>query len=86
MPAEKLTFQAVMRWSDDKCREFLVSMRWPDGIRCPKCGSAEEPYTIHRKATVETSGTRLRPFTPAGLAGGSSPPRWEPSLRIPRFP
>ena len=50
MPAEKLTIQAVMRWSDDKCREFLVSMRWPDGIRYPKCGSAEEPYTIHRKS------------------------------------
>jgi transposase-like protein len=25
-------------------------MRWPDGIRCPKCGSENEPYTINRKS------------------------------------
>ena len=50
MPEKKLTFQAVMRWSDEQCREFLVAMRWPDGIRCPKCGSTEEPYTIRRKS------------------------------------
>ena len=25
-------------------------MRWPDGIRCPKGGSTEEPYTIRRKS------------------------------------
>ena len=33
MSTDKLTFQAVMRWSDEQCREFLVAMRWPDGIR-----------------------------------------------------
>ena len=49
MLAKKLTFQAVMRWSDEQCREFLVAMRWPDGIRYPKCGSREEPYHCQRK-------------------------------------
>ena len=49
MGTEKLTFQAVLRWSEEQCRDFLASMRWPDGVRCPKCGSAEEPYTITRK-------------------------------------
>ena len=50
MPADKLTFQAMLRRSDEQCREFLVAMRWPDGIRCPKCGSTEEPYIIRRKS------------------------------------
>ena len=50
MTVEKLTFQAVLSWDNEKCRDFLASMRWPDGIRCPKCGSTEEPYTITRKS------------------------------------
>ena len=49
MPADKLTFQTVLRWSDEQCREFLVAMRWPDGIRCPKCGFRGEPYHCQRK-------------------------------------
>ena len=48
MPEKKLTFQTVMRWSDEQCREFLVAMRWPDGIRCPKCGSQKEPVFLAR--------------------------------------
>lgn len=23
--------------TDDKCREFLVRLRWPEGARCPRC-------------------------------------------------
>lgn len=41
MSTEKLTFQAVLRWDEEQCRDFLVAMRWPDGIRCPKCGSTD---------------------------------------------
>jgi len=26
--------------SEDRCRDYLEHLRWPDGIRCPKCGSA----------------------------------------------
>ena len=25
----------------DRCREFAASLRWPQGVRCPLCGSAE---------------------------------------------
>jgi len=25
--------------SDDKCREYLESLRWPDGVNCPRCNS-----------------------------------------------
>jgi transposase-like protein len=24
--------------TDDRCREYLIHLRWPDGIRCPNCG------------------------------------------------
>src|SRR3990172_5855232 len=23
--------------TDEQCREFLVRLRWPDGVKCPKC-------------------------------------------------
>ena len=49
MTTEKLTFQTVLRWTEEQCRDFLASMRWPQGVRCPKCGSTEEPYSITRK-------------------------------------
>ena len=60
MPADKLTFQAVMRWSDEQCREFLVAMRWPDGIRCPKFGSTEKPYTIRRKSDCRNQRNKVK--------------------------
>ena len=22
------------------CKDYLKAKRWPDGVRCPKCGSA----------------------------------------------
>jgi transposase-like protein len=27
--------------SEDKCHEYLESLRWPDGVRCPRCESAK---------------------------------------------
>ena len=32
--------QAVVYFSDpERCREFVVARRWPDGVTCPRCGS-----------------------------------------------
>ncbi len=25
--------------SEDKCREYMEDLRWPDGVRCPRCGN-----------------------------------------------
>jgi len=25
--------------TEDSCRAYLVKMRWPDGVRCPRCGT-----------------------------------------------
>ena len=31
---------------EEKCREYLYEMRWPDGFVCPKCGAKDEAYQI----------------------------------------
>lgn len=34
--------EAIRYFADkEKCHDFLVSMRWPDGIECPRCQSKE---------------------------------------------
>ncbi len=27
--------------SEDECREYLAELRWPNGVRCPRCDSAQ---------------------------------------------
>jgi len=27
--------------NDDACKKLLVEMRWPDGVKCPRCGNAK---------------------------------------------
>ena len=31
---------------EESCKNFLVSMRWPDGVRCPRCKSKERIYAL----------------------------------------
>lgn len=28
------------------CKHFLMQMRWPDGVRCPRCGKSERIYAL----------------------------------------
>lgn len=32
--------------TDEACREYMYSKRWPQGFVCPKCGVVDEPYNI----------------------------------------
>src|SRR5712691_12041658 len=43
MVAEPKTLQeAVLYFSNPaNCREYLVARRWPNGVTCPRCGSAK---------------------------------------------
>ena len=34
--------------SDERCREYLVELRWPNGVACPRCGSLSISIVIER--------------------------------------
>jgi len=40
--------------TDDKCRETLMHLRWPDGVRCVRCGSEKvsQEFVSDRKVFV----------------------------------
>lgn len=38
--------QAIEYFADkNNCREYLVEMRWPDGVECPTCGSKNVKFS-----------------------------------------
>ena len=32
--------------TDDACKEYLTRRRWPDGVRCPRCGAKDKVYAL----------------------------------------
>ncbi len=32
--------------TDDACKAYLRDRRWPDGVRCPRCGAKEKVYAL----------------------------------------
>jgi transposase-like protein len=46
METPKTLIEAIQFFSDaDNCRQFMIAIRWPDGIvRCPRCGSDAVSY------------------------------------------
>ncbi len=34
--------------TEEDCKRFLVSKRWPDGVQCPKCGNKKVFHVTHR--------------------------------------
>jgi len=42
--------EAIRFFSDpDICIQFMVPLRWPNGIKCPRCGSTEHSYLKTRR-------------------------------------
>ena len=35
--------------TDEKCREILTKLRWPEGVRCPRCKESQVCYLVERK-------------------------------------
>jgi transposase-like protein len=35
--------------TDEKCREILTKLRWPEGVRCPRCKESGACYLAERK-------------------------------------
>lgn len=58
MDTVKVTFQTVLRWTDEQCREYLESRRWPTGAHCPKC-DANNPYILERKTKTKNKVQKL---------------------------
>src|SRR5262245_48509339 len=56
MQAEVNLVTLAQRFStEDKAREYLEALRWPNGPACPRCGGAE-PYRLTPKATSKRPG------------------------------
>jgi transposase-like protein len=45
---------------EDKAREYLEAMRWPDGTVCPHCGVIGEAYKIVRKEKTSEEIEQMR--------------------------
>src|SRR5713226_7676238 len=41
--------QLLARFStEEACKTYLVSKRWPNGVECPKCGNKKVWHVTHR--------------------------------------
>lgn len=50
MDVPKSLLEAVVLFSDNqKCEELLKTLRWKDGVKCPRCGSANVKYIESQK-------------------------------------
>lgn len=47
----------------ENCREFMVSRRWPNGVRCPRCGSASVYFDSSRNGWECKTRHPQRKFT-----------------------
>jgi len=52
------SFLEITKWDDEQCRTYLEQMRWPDGPRCPKCGSLKH-WTITRRTPNKNHVSKL---------------------------
>ena len=39
--------------SDDKCRAYLEQLRWPEGVRCPRCDAAKGISRLERRGQFD---------------------------------
>ena len=51
--------------SDDRCREFLEGLRWPEGIHCPRCDS-EKISRIKKRGQFDCDSCRYQFSVTAG--------------------
>jgi transposase-like protein len=53
---------------EDACKEYLVSLRWPDGVRCPRCGN-EKVYKLSRPWSWQCQKCAPKGYRFSPLAG-----------------
>lgn len=54
LPVEQL--KLIASWSEEYCLEFLRKVRWPEGVRCPRC---DESIAVKRLANQVHSNKEL---------------------------
>ena len=60
----KTLLQATRYFSNlDNCQNFLVALRWPDGVTCPICGSKDVGYLSTRRLWKCKVDHALRQFS-----------------------
>jgi hypothetical protein len=62
METPKTLQEAIQNFSDfENCRQFMIAVRWPDGIvRCPTCGSEKVTY-LQKARLYKCYGDHPRP-------------------------
>ena len=50
--------------TDDACLEWLFTSRWPDGVKCEKCGKITPHHRIHDRAcySCQVCGSHVYPM------------------------
>jgi hypothetical protein len=70
-------FDTLFKTEDD-CKAYLVARRWPQGVRCPRCGN-EAVYDLpsnewHWQGFVTLPCGESRRFAPQGIIRLMRPP------------
>jgi transposase-like protein len=68
--------------SEDRCRDYLEALRWPVGVRCPRCDSAKISR-IKKRAQFDCDGCRYQFSVRVGtLFQDSKLPLWKWFLAV----
>jgi len=69
----KTLVEAIRYFADpDTCLKFLVPLRWPDGVVCPRCGSKEHSF-ISTRRTWKCKGCKKQFSVKVGTVMEDSP-------------
>jgi transposase-like protein len=68
--------------SEDKCHAYLEELRWPDGVKCPRCGS-DKISRIAKRRQFDCDGCRYQFSVRVGtLFHDSKLPLWKWFLAV----
>ena len=71
-------FAASPPHTEDKCRTFLEQLRWPEGVRCPRCDASRGISRIEERAQFECGACEYQFSVRVGTVfHGSHLPLWK---------